>query len=397
MQATVHLVDGVPGPQDNSWVDAVLTHLDRPAGALVARPMGLGPGRSWRSAPPRRPGSPPDRSPPAPAPRTRSSSSGPGAASGPARYLQLTTFTGRSPQWCAAFDRSNAERIWPAVQNAARTDRHARRVHFGRWQGRPDAGRVGRDAGGRRGRDPVHRAAAVGEAGVPDRPGRPGDRCGCCTPTCRPPRRAPDPPTFGRTPSRKHDPDSAQPAIRRARRRADRRHHRRTRRTHDDDHDRDRAADGTWTVRRPTRGRRSRPATSASERSPARWDRPRHGHRDRRPAGRGRGRADRRLGRDRDRAAGRAPARAELLRRRPAPVHRAAGAAVRAGRGRLDRAGDAHRRRRRDPGDPARAAAAGPRGRARSRSGSPASSTGPPLGCAHRGSWSATGLRWRPS
>ena len=47
MHASVHPIDGVPGPQDNSWVDAVLTALRSravPAGALVARPVGLGPG-----------------------------------------------------------------------------------------------------------------------------------------------------------------------------------------------------------------------------------------------------------------------------------------------------------------------------------------------------------------
>ena len=28
-------------------------------------------------------------------------------------------FTGRDPEWCAAFDRANEERIWPAVQNVS--------------------------------------------------------------------------------------------------------------------------------------------------------------------------------------------------------------------------------------------------------------------------------------
>jgi hypothetical protein len=121
MQATVHLVDGVPGPQDNSWVDAVIAHLDATshpsAGALVGRPIGLGPGAVVAFG----------RADPAGF-TAGAVTAGPGTAyeivrqrtgrgTGPARYLQLTTFTGRSPQWCAAFDRASEERIWPAVRN----------------------------------------------------------------------------------------------------------------------------------------------------------------------------------------------------------------------------------------------------------------------------------------
>ena len=83
MQATVHLVDGVPGPQDNSWVDAVLAHLDRTAGALVARPIGLGPGAVVAFGTAATAGFTAGAVPPVPAPRTRSSSNGPAAA--PAR------------------------------------------------------------------------------------------------------------------------------------------------------------------------------------------------------------------------------------------------------------------------------------------------------------------------
>ena len=117
MQATVHLVDGVAGPHDNSWVDAVLAPLDRPAGALVARAIGFGPGLLVAFG----------------AAETAGFTAGPvsvrpgtayeitdqraGRGRGPARYLQLTTFAGRSPEWCAAFDRSIAERGWPAVQD----------------------------------------------------------------------------------------------------------------------------------------------------------------------------------------------------------------------------------------------------------------------------------------
>ena len=117
MQATVHLVDGVPGPQDNSWVDAVLAHLDRTAGALVARPIGLGPGVvvGFGTAATAGFTAGPVTAGPGTAYEIVEQRSGRGT--GPARYLQLTTFTGRSPEWCAAFDRSNEERVWPAVQN----------------------------------------------------------------------------------------------------------------------------------------------------------------------------------------------------------------------------------------------------------------------------------------
>lgn len=116
MQATVHLIDGVPGPQDNSWVDAVLAHLDGTA-ALVARPIGLGPGAvvafGTGSTGPFTAG--PVTARPGTAFEIVSQWTGP--ATGRPRYLQLTTFTGRDPEWSAAFDRANEERIWPAVQN----------------------------------------------------------------------------------------------------------------------------------------------------------------------------------------------------------------------------------------------------------------------------------------
>jgi hypothetical protein len=119
MNATVHPIDGVPGPQDNSWVDAVLTNLRPRVGALVARPMGLGPGvviAFWTDEPGTDgvvagavtvgPGT---------AYEIRTHRAGPSA--GPARYLQLTTFAGRDEDWCAAFDRSGEERIWPAIRD----------------------------------------------------------------------------------------------------------------------------------------------------------------------------------------------------------------------------------------------------------------------------------------
>jgi hypothetical protein len=119
MQATVHPIDGVPGPQDNSWVDAVLAHLGTPAGALVARPLGVGPGavvvlRSEGGDPAGFAAGPVTAGP---GTGYRIDTQHSGSATGPARYLQLTTFTGRSPEWTAAFDRSGEERIWPAVKD----------------------------------------------------------------------------------------------------------------------------------------------------------------------------------------------------------------------------------------------------------------------------------------
>jgi hypothetical protein len=117
MQATVHYLDGVSGPQDNSWVDAVLNHLDRPDGALIARPLGLGPGVvvAFGAAVTEGFAAGPVTAAPGTAYELVSQRTGRGP--GPARYLQLTTFTGRSPEWCAAFDRSSEERIWPAVRD----------------------------------------------------------------------------------------------------------------------------------------------------------------------------------------------------------------------------------------------------------------------------------------
>jgi hypothetical protein len=114
MQATVHLVDGVPGPQDNSWVDAVLAEL--PAGALIARAIGLGPGAvvAFGTAATAGFTAGPVSVRPGTAYEIVDQRSGRGT--GPARYLQLTTFVGRGPEWCAAFDRSIAERGWPAVR-----------------------------------------------------------------------------------------------------------------------------------------------------------------------------------------------------------------------------------------------------------------------------------------
>lgn len=125
MHATVHALDGVPGPQDDSWVDAVLTALRAravPAGVLVARPIGLGAGAVvalWDDA--------------ADAADAGSGPAGPvtlgpgtayrvdvhqvGRSAGPARYLQVTTFAARDEGWGERFDRAGAERIRPAVQD----------------------------------------------------------------------------------------------------------------------------------------------------------------------------------------------------------------------------------------------------------------------------------------
>jgi len=127
MHATVHTIDGIPGPQDTSWVDEVLTALRAaatPAGALITRPLGPGPGcviALWD-----------DATAAAAATAgfgTGSVTVGPsrsyeiesrrvGVSIEPARYLQLLVFEGpRSPEWSAAYARAGEQRIWPAVRD----------------------------------------------------------------------------------------------------------------------------------------------------------------------------------------------------------------------------------------------------------------------------------------
>lgn len=123
MHATVHPIDGVPGPHDDSWVDAVLTALRAravPAGALVARPLDLGPGRVvalWDDA-----ADAAAFAPGAAGPVTIGPGLGyevrqhwAGTSPGPARYLQLASFGEHGEAWGTAFDRAGADRIWPAV------------------------------------------------------------------------------------------------------------------------------------------------------------------------------------------------------------------------------------------------------------------------------------------
>jgi hypothetical protein len=123
MYATVHRIDGVPGPQDDTWDDAVLTALSSrtvPVGTLVARPVGVGPGLAvalWPDAPGALAPGPAGRVTVGAGTAYRIDTHRAGRSAGPARYLQLTTFTGRDEGWCAAFDRSGEERIWPAVQH----------------------------------------------------------------------------------------------------------------------------------------------------------------------------------------------------------------------------------------------------------------------------------------
>lgn len=126
MHATVHAIEGIPGPQDTSWVDEVLIALRShsvPAGAMVAAPMGMGPGTVvalWDDE--RDAGG-------GPAGPAGAVTLGPGrayevdvrkagAGTGPARYLQLITFDGpRDADWSAAYDRAGEHRIWPAVRD----------------------------------------------------------------------------------------------------------------------------------------------------------------------------------------------------------------------------------------------------------------------------------------
>ena len=125
MHATVHTVEGIPGPQDTAWVDEVLTALRSrgvPAGALIAAPLGMGPGTVVALWDDER-----DAAPPAGPAGTVTLGSGrpyevdvrkAGAGTGPPRYLQLLTFDGpRDAEWSAAFDRAGEHRIWPAVRD----------------------------------------------------------------------------------------------------------------------------------------------------------------------------------------------------------------------------------------------------------------------------------------
>ena len=128
MHATVHPIEGIPGPQETAWVDEVLSTLRSratPAGTLVARPLGPGAGTAvalW------------DDETDAAAATDRFGPAGgvtlgagqpyeitlrkAGTSGQPARYLQLVTFAGpRDPEWSAAFDRADEERVWPAVRD----------------------------------------------------------------------------------------------------------------------------------------------------------------------------------------------------------------------------------------------------------------------------------------
>lgn len=133
MHLSTHPVDGIPGPQDTSWVDAVLTALRRravPAGALVAAPLGIGAGcvvALWDDAA--------DTAGTSGGFAAGGVTVGPGTgyaladhkagpAAGPARFLQLTTFAGRPAEWLAAYDRAVTERIWPAVKDVPGTVGH---------------------------------------------------------------------------------------------------------------------------------------------------------------------------------------------------------------------------------------------------------------------------------
>ncbi len=116
MQATIHFVEAVPGPQDNAWVDAVLAHLGGTA-ALVARPIGLGPGVVVAFGTTDTAGFTAGPVTAGPGTAYEIAELRPGRATGPARYVQLTMFTGRGQEWMAAYDRAGEERIWPAVRD----------------------------------------------------------------------------------------------------------------------------------------------------------------------------------------------------------------------------------------------------------------------------------------
>ena len=365
------LVDGVAGPQDNSWVDEVLTALSpepTPAGALVCPPLGHRPrdrARLWDDV----------RTPPAPqrrrvhagpvtlgpARRTRSTSAGPaGPGSRPAtaadhlrRAAQPRVVgrvrpgrragDGRRSGTCPDWSRRSAVQPRTVPASAPRWPSRSRRwrppaIAIMSTELLPDE-------------DPAHLTGPDSfailrllHADLPVGAGRltlrlsAEVRAGSTTPIQHN-RRSGAPPT-GRiveSPTRQGDLTMTTTTGTELR-------------------------DGTWTVSADTRATFSaRNFGIRTVRGTLAMDRGTVTVTGGRPVGSGRGRAERRLGSHRDRPAGRAPARSELLPGRPAPLHRAAGAAVRADRRRLDRAGGAERRRRGDPGDPARAPAAGPR------------------------------------
>ncbi len=125
MHATVHPIEGIPGPQDTSWVDEVLAALRSrgvPAGALVAAPLGMGPGTVvalWddEADAATAPAGPVGRVTLGPGRAYGVDVRKAGAGTGPARYLQLTTFDGpRDAGWSAAYERAGEHRIWPAVR-----------------------------------------------------------------------------------------------------------------------------------------------------------------------------------------------------------------------------------------------------------------------------------------
>lgn len=144
MHATVHSIEGIPGPQDTSWIDAVLTALRSrgvPAGALVAAALGMGPGtvvalwddeRDAAGAP----AGPAGTVTIHPGREYEVDVRKAGAGAGPAHYLQLLSFDGpRDAEWSAAFERAGEHRIWPAVRDVPGI------VEF-LGARRPDGGRV---------------------------------------------------------------------------------------------------------------------------------------------------------------------------------------------------------------------------------------------------------------
>lgn len=119
MNITVHSIDGIPGPQDTRWVDAVLSTLRAPAGVLVAAPLGIEPGALivFRTDAPEPAGFTAAGVTVGPGTTYEVDAFRAGLSTRPARFMQLTTFTGRGREWCAAFDRSGDERHWPAVKD----------------------------------------------------------------------------------------------------------------------------------------------------------------------------------------------------------------------------------------------------------------------------------------
>jgi hypothetical protein len=132
MDLLIHPITNAPPPHTTAWVDDVLATVRGEAGALVGRAMSM-PNREvgvpgvlitlWEDD--AATGSAAATAVETPGGtrvdlgrRYPVTARGSGrAATGPARYLQMTWFDGpRAPEWTATFDIAGTRRIWPAIR-----------------------------------------------------------------------------------------------------------------------------------------------------------------------------------------------------------------------------------------------------------------------------------------